>query len=100
MTNSIMEVIGCRCHSDYRFQHSRRTSCPCCSESDKRSEAGAKLIVIDPRRVPLAKNAEVFLQVKPGTNVAALNGMMNVILEEGLADDAYIAAKNRRHRLS
>jgi len=54
---------------------------------------GAKLVVIDPRKVPLAKNAEVFLQIKPGTNVAALNGMMNVIFEEGLADEAFIAAK-------
>ena len=54
---------------------------------------GAKLIVIDPRNVPLAKNAAVFLQIKPGTNVAAFNGMISTILEEGLADEEFLAAR-------
>ena len=54
---------------------------------------GAKLVVIDPRRIPLADDADVFLQIKPGTNIAAINGLMNVIIEEGLADLDYVAAR-------
>lgn len=54
---------------------------------------GAKLIVAEPREIELAKDADVFLQIKPGTNVALLNAMMNVILEEGLQDKEYIAER-------
>jgi formate dehydrogenase major subunit len=51
---------------------------------------GARLIVAEPRKIDLARDAEIFLQIKPGTNVALINGMMHVILEEGLQDQAYI----------
>lgn len=54
---------------------------------------GAKLIVADPRRIELAEYADVFLQLKPGTNIALLNGLMNVIIKNGLQNDEYI--KNR-----
>ncbi len=54
---------------------------------------GAKLIVADPRRIKLAEIATVFLQIKPGTNVALLNGIMNVIIKEGLADIDYVTSK-------
>ncbi len=51
---------------------------------------GAKLIVADPRKIDLANDADVFLQIKPGTNIALLNAMMNVIINEGLQDRLYI----------
>ena len=51
---------------------------------------GAKIIVAEPRRIPLCREADVFLQIKPGTNVALFNGMMNVIISEGLQDQTYI----------
>jgi formate dehydrogenase alpha subunit len=51
---------------------------------------GAKLIVADPREIPLSGEADVFLKIKPGTSIALHNAMMNVILEEGLQDEAYI----------
>jgi len=51
---------------------------------------GAKLIVVDPRKIDLAKDADVFLQIKPGTNIALVNAMMNVIIENDLHDKAYI----------
>ncbi len=51
---------------------------------------GSKLIVADPRRIELVDYADVYLQLKPGTNIALLNGMMNVILEKGLYDETYI----------
>jgi len=51
---------------------------------------GAKLIVADPRKIDLANDADLFLQIKPGTNIALFNGMAHVILEEGLSDEKYI----------
>ena len=51
---------------------------------------GAKIIVAEPRRISLCREADVFLQIKPGTNVALFNGMMNVIISEGLQDQKYI----------
>lgn len=51
---------------------------------------GAKLIVIDPRKIELAEMADIFLQPKPGTDVAWINGMMNVIVSEGLHDKKFV----------
>ncbi len=51
---------------------------------------GCKLIVVDPRDIGLAKNADVHLKLRPGTNVAFANGMMHVIIEEGLQDMKFI----------
>jgi len=49
-----------------------------------------KLIVAEPRHIRLCYYAEQWIQQKPGTDVALLNGMMNVILSEGLADEEFI----------
>lgn len=59
----------------------------------KARRRGAKIIVADPRRVPMVKFADVFLQLRPGTDIALLNGIANVILAEGLQNDAFIAEK-------
>ncbi len=53
-------------------------------------QQGAKLIVIDPRKIDLVKYADIWLCQKPGTDVAVLNGLMNVILSEGLEAKDYI----------
>ncbi|MFC1546761.1 formate dehydrogenase subunit alpha, partial [bacterium] len=53
-------------------------------------DKGAKLIVIDPRKIELAKYAEVYAAQKNGTDVAWINGMMNVIINEDLHDKKYI----------
>jgi len=45
---------------------------------------GTKLIVIDPREIDLVKYADIWLRQKPGTDVAVFNGLMNVIIAEGL----------------
>ena len=45
---------------------------------------GAKLIVVDPRRIPLTRHATLWLRPQPGTDVAWINGMLHVIIEEGL----------------
>ncbi len=54
---------------------------------------GCKLIVADPRDIGLAKKADIHLKLKPGTNVAFANGIMHVIIEEGLQDDKFIAER-------
>ena len=53
-------------------------------------EKGAKLIVIDPREIELAKIAHIWLRPTPGTDVIWLNGLMNVIIEEDLWDRGYV----------
>jgi formate dehydrogenase alpha subunit len=54
---------------------------------------GAKLIVADPRRIDIADYADLFLQHKPGTDIALLNGLMHVIVREGWHDEAFIAER-------
>ena len=58
---------------------------------------GTKLIVADPRESALARHAEMFLQIRPDSDVALLNGMMHVIVKEGLADDDFIRARTREY---
>ena len=53
-------------------------------------EHGAKLIVINPRRIEMCDFAELWLRPRPGTDVALYNGMAKVILDEGLANDTFI----------
>ncbi|MBS1793952.1 MAG: formate dehydrogenase subunit alpha [Acidobacteria bacterium] len=52
-----------------------------------------RLIVIDPRRIELARYADVHLQLKPGTNIALLNSIACAIFEEELVDHEFIAAR-------
>ncbi len=54
-------------------------------------ERGAKLILIDPREIPLAAFAELHLRQNIGTDIAVLNGLMNVIIEENLYDRQFVA---------
>ncbi len=54
---------------------------------------GTKLIVIDPREIDLVKYADIWLRQKPGTDVAVFNGLMNVIIAEGLYDKEYVAGR-------
>ena len=56
------------------------------------AKRGGKLIVMDPRGQALSRHASHMLQFKPGTDVAMLNAMMSVIVEEGLYDRQYIEA--------
>ncbi len=56
----------------------------------KAKRKGAKIIIADPRRVPLVRFADLWLQQKPGTDVALLNGMMHVILTENLINCDFI----------
>lgn len=54
-------------------------------------DAGALVIVADPRLTHTAWLSDVFLQIKPGTDVALLNGMAQVIIKEGLVDYEFVS---------
>ena len=56
----------------------------------QRALSGAKLIVIDPVKTELARLADYYLQLKPGTNIAVLNMMQYFIVEAGLVDYKFI----------
>ncbi len=53
-------------------------------------DKGAKIIVCDPRRTDLAKYADVYIQHYPGTDIALLNALMNVIIKENLYDKKFV----------
>src|SRR5262249_38733027 len=57
------------------------------------AKQGTTLIVIDPRRTELHRRARYSIQFKPGTDVALLNAMMQVIIDEGLANQSFIATR-------
>lgn len=89
MTNSIEEIEG----TDLMFVTGSNTTenHPVIATKMRRAiKKGAKLIVADPRKIKLADDADVFLQIRPGTNTALFNGLMHVIIKEGLEDKSYI----------
>ncbi|MES1204429.1 MAG: molybdopterin-dependent oxidoreductase [Pseudomonadota bacterium] len=54
--------------------------------------AGAKLVVVDPRRTPLAKKADLHLAIRPGTDLPVALAVLSTLFERGLADDAFLTA--------
>jgi formate dehydrogenase major subunit len=64
------------------------------SRMKRRLREGARLIVVDPRRIDIVRTphieADHHLPLRPGTNVAVLTAMANVIVTEGLADEAFV----------
>ncbi|HTR09257.1 MAG TPA: bifunctional nitrate reductase/sulfite reductase flavoprotein subunit alpha [Paraburkholderia sp.] len=56
-----------------------------------RVKAGAKLIVVDPRRNATADKASLFLQIAPGTDLALLNGLLHLLHKQGHTDQDFIA---------
>ncbi|MCX5424325.1 bifunctional nitrate reductase/sulfite reductase flavoprotein subunit alpha [Streptomyces sp. NBC_00078] len=58
---------------------------------DRVKSAGAKLIVVDPRRTATAAKADLFLQIKSGTDLALLNGLLHLLYENGHTDADFIA---------
>ena len=89
MTNSINEVNDAACI----FSIGSNT---CASHPiigmfvNQANRKGAKLIVANPREIGLVRYADLWLQQRPGTDVALLMGMMKIIVDEGLADSSFI----------
>ena len=67
------------------------------SRMKKRLRSGARLVVIDPRRIDLVRSPHIeathHLQLQPGTNVAVVNAMAHTIVDEGLADTEFVAQR-------
>jgi len=64
----------------------------------KKAQArGATLIVADPRRIPLARRADLHLQLRVGTDVALLGAMAHVIVREGLIDREFVEARTENY---
>jgi assimilatory nitrate reductase catalytic subunit len=61
-------------------------------EDAKARNPDLRIIVVDPRRTETASFADLHLAIAPGSDVALFNGMLHLILWEGLADRAYVAA--------
>ncbi|MFE9450851.1 molybdopterin-dependent oxidoreductase [Streptomyces sp. NPDC006739] len=59
---------------------------------DRIKSAGARLIVVDPRRTATADKADLFLQLRPGTDLALLNGLLRLLHDGGHTDPDFIAA--------
>ncbi|MHC3473088.1 molybdopterin-dependent oxidoreductase [Streptomyces sp. 7R007] len=58
---------------------------------DRVKSAGARLVVVDPRRTATAAKADLFLQIRPGTDLALLNGLLHLLHENGHTDADFIA---------
>ena len=59
----------------------------------KALQNGAQLIVTDPRKTWMAERADVWMNLKPGSNIALVNGLINVILENGWENKEFIAKR-------
>ena len=82
MTNSIAEIEAAKCI--FIIGSNTTEAHPLIgSRILKAKEKGAKLIVADPRRIHLASYADIYVRHHLGTDVALINGIMNVILKEG-----------------
>jgi len=92
MTNSVNEIADAACI--FAIGTNTTQAHPVISLRVKKAKSkGAKLIVANPKRIELCDVADVFLQQRPGTDVALLMGMMRVIVDEGLADEAFITER-------
>jgi formate dehydrogenase alpha subunit len=92
MTNSIPELENADCilitGSNTSEAH------PLISSRIMRAKSkGAKIIVVDPRTTQMSMLADMHIKQQPGTDVAWLNGMMNIIIREGLADETFISER-------
>lgn len=61
----------------------------------ERVKAGARLVVVDPRRTATAEKADLFCQIRPGSDLALLNGLMHLLVEAGAVDHAFVAEHTR-----
>ncbi len=89
MTNSVSEIEG---NEVLFIIGSNATEAhPIIGNKMKRAvQNGSKLIVIDPRRTELAALADLWLPLKSGTDVALINGLMHIIIKEGLEDKEFL----------
>ena len=89
MTNSIGEIEDAACI--FAIGTNTTVSHPVIGLGIKKAvQNGARVIVANPRKIDLCRFADIWLRLRPGTDVALLMGMMRVILDEGLLDSSFI----------
>ncbi|HEX78548.1 MAG TPA: formate dehydrogenase subunit alpha [Dehalococcoidia bacterium] len=89
MTNSIGDIPEAECI--FAIGSNTTEAHPVIGFAVKRAvRRGTKLIVADPRRIHLVRFADIWLQHKPGTDIALLMGMMKIIIDENRYDPAFI----------
>lgn len=94
MTNSIEEFSNC----DVIFVIGSNTTEQHPMVAMKIIEAvnkGAKLIIADPRKIPLTHYAAIYAPLAPGSNLAFINGILNVIVSEGLENKTFIETRTK-----
>ncbi len=88
MTNSIADVRESKCI--FSIGSNTTESHPVIGFNVKQAvKNGTKLIVANPRRIPLVEFADIWLRHKPGTDVALLSGMMKAIFDDGLENKEF-----------
>ena len=95
MTNSVNEVFK----TDLMFVIGSNTTEAHPIIGNKMQQAhrqGKKLIVVDPRKTEIAREADLHLSLKSGTDAALIDGIMNIIITEGLYDKEYVENKVER----
>jgi len=91
MTNSISEIAAC--HTMFVIGSNPPEAHPVIGTKMRQAQRrGAKLIVADPRKTELAAKADVWLRLRPGTDIALINGIINIILQNSWEDTAFIAS--------
>ena len=92
MTNSINELEKTDCI--LIFGSNATETHPIIGSIIKRAKRrGAKIIVVDPLCTELAKIADIWLPIRPGTDIALVNGMMNYIISHDLIDNTFVKSR-------
>jgi len=92
MTNSVDEIGNAKCI--FAIGTNTTEAHPIIALQVKRAaKNGAKLIVANPRRIDLCRHAHLFLQHKPGSDVALMMGMAKIILDKNLHDEKFIKSR-------
>jgi thiosulfate reductase/polysulfide reductase chain A len=84
------DIDNASCIVVWGFQPSQSRIIPDWRDLRAARERGAKIIVVDPRRTEEAKLADLWLQVRPGTDVALMIGWLKIIMEENLYDKEFV----------
>ncbi len=90
MTNSIAEIENAECIFITGSNTSENHPIIALEVMKAARNKGAKVIVADPRKIRMVDFADVWLQQKPGTDVALINGLLNVIITENLYDKEFV----------
>lgn len=89
MTNSVREIVDSKVI--FVIGSNTTEAHPVIGSKIKQAVAkGCRLIVVDPRKIELTDLAEVWMRIRPGTDITLINGLMHIILEKGWEDRTYI----------